>query len=319
MRCQRFQGFDRFDIVALGRRLKNRSVLDCKYGPKNGFELGYSDPIVKNGRWRLGYAPLREYDSIFDPPVTNSQVTSRVGYDTAKHPDQTTGDCYKGMKMDEWRYKVLYRENPTIKHIYDNWDISPEHPGMAFRPSFHHNHTTLKHHGWVSNVGKLWLYKALPGGAYYDDPEGEQCFRKTFACIKTAFIGTIPFFCYDLAFGSQRMGFKNQAKLFARMAYMPVIAAACFGAIACLACSTRKRDDLINYSWGSAAADGVAPGIKVGVLINTATWLWRIFRDYQLGLYGHEFRYHTTIGPQPDSHKYTHFPGVLDYNPKMNY
>lgn len=103
------------------------------------------------------------------------------GVDTSYEASYPHIDRYKRMPYDVWRKEVLYRQNPTIKHIYNNWDISPEHPGMQFRTELRQDFTYAKYQGMFFNT--LGLIKNF-GGRYMDAPNGEQCLVKTFAPMK---------------------------------------------------------------------------------------------------------------------------------------
>lgn len=118
----------------------------------------------------------------YDPYIKDSKTSCIDGVDSTRTANYETIGKYNGMSRNEWLYKVLYRQNPAIKHIYENWDISPEHPGMKIRTNFRSGEfkeynsygMIMNTLGWVKNFG----------GKYFDAPNGEQCLVKTFAPMK---------------------------------------------------------------------------------------------------------------------------------------
>jgi len=277
------------------------SHMKMKYGPKRGFALGHVDPVVKNKRWRLLYPMYSELDQlVIDPPLKDSRVTLIDGVDTSREPGYPYIERYKGVPFNLWQTEVLYRQNPTIKNIYDKWDISPEHPGMQFRTQLRGEFTYAKNHGYFANT--LGLIKNI-GGRYSDAPNGEQCLVKTYAPMKFALAYSFAIWVYDLVSGSQPIGWKNQAKTFFKISSLPLAASGAWGATSCMLCNIRGKDDQWNYFWGGAAFGamfglrlGTYSGCSMAAIAIIVTMGWRMFIDYEGGFMDYGRRFNTNVG-----------------------
>jgi len=78
----------------------------------------------------------------------------------------------------------MYRKNPLIKNIYDQWDISDEHPGMWLRTTYRMPLQPPEAQGYTLPFFNRTKRLLRPFGYYFDAPAGEQCFTKSFCSAK---------------------------------------------------------------------------------------------------------------------------------------
>lgn len=278
-------------------------------------ELGRKDPYLEKGRWRFGYPAIKEMDPVtYDPPIKNSRMAFQVGKDTAYDTTLIFAYRYMGMPIEEWKYKVLYRQNPMVKHIYDNWDLSDEHPGLKFTTGFREQYATLDRQGNMVPYAFL-LKRLIPWGRYFDAPAGEQCFTKSFCCAKNMAITLVPIWAFDCMGCRMPEGWKNIIAHYFRWCALPVPAAFMWGAITCLVSSYRGGpDDLINLFWGTVASSsvyGIARGpwsfFTAFVVTLPASWYWFAMRDYMEGPMGRDPRHDVNFNDAL-SHKWSTVP-----------
>ncbi|CAK1550240.1 unnamed protein product [Leptosia nina] len=92
---------------------------------------------------------------------------------------------------------------------------------------------------------------------YYDTPEGEDIFKKTFVTSKYAILASIPPAIFDVLLYSHPKGFFNTALRFGTYLGPAVGMATAFTLTANISQNIRRKNDEINYCLGGAAAGAV--------------------------------------------------------------
>ncbi|GAV07458.1 hypothetical protein RvY_17288 [Ramazzottius varieornatus] len=110
-------------------------------------------------------------------------------------------------------------------------------------------------------VRNFWWYR------YYDTPEGEDCFHKTFYMSKWLFTGGCGWGLVEAWFNRHLIAGGPRAtgvilRALTHSAFPAAAVGATFGAVACMSSALRKKEDDWNYTVG-----GLAAGAVFGALI----------------------------------------------------
>ncbi|KFD53728.1 hypothetical protein M514_05433 [Trichuris suis] len=261
--------------------------------PKHITEFGYEDPVEKLGRWRPIYPQIRERDPLWiDRPIKDSKLAAE-GVDTTYSYELYFRER-PGLPDDEWR-KKLYFNSPNIKRIYDNWNISKEHPGFNVQPYLYGPEAPISSfsHSMVFPARiSTYLSKYLPfmTWSYYDGPFGENCLKKTVAPLRTMTYLSSIMWMFHVCYYRPADSFMSALRRYPGFCTVPILSAGVWGGLSCVACQYRKKDD-----WKNMAIGGVGVGlvntmkysamrsIVTGAVIAGLSSMWRYCLDFETG------------------------------------
>ncbi|CDW59127.1 hypothetical protein TTRE_0000745701 [Trichuris trichiura] len=271
--------------------------------PKRVAEFGYEDPVEKAGRWRAFYPRIREQDPMWiDKPIKDGRLAAE-GVDTTYSCEVYFREK-PGPRDEEWR-KNLYLNSPNIKRIYDNWDISKEHPGFNALPFLYGPEAPISqfsHSLLFPSLLSTYLGKYLPffTWSFYDGPFGDNCLKKTVAPLRT-----MTYLCmraslmwmFHVVYIRPADSFKSAFRRYPGFCTVPILSAGVWGGLSCVACQYRKKDDWKNMIIGGVGVglvnsmkcqliDSAMRSIVTGTVIGAVSALWRYCLDFETGLQG---------------------------------
>ncbi|KRX16059.1 hypothetical protein T07_8558, partial [Trichinella nelsoni] len=228
--------------------------------PKHVTEFGYEDPVESQNKWRM-----------LDPPVKDSRI-GLVGQDTTESTELYFREK-PGVPTERW-LNELYANTPTIKHIYDNWNISKEHPGFSVQP---------------------YLYGPKGCLSTFNSPlTMPDTISRTFGKYIPFLRWRVPVWIMDVCFYRAVKGSWKEALLrYPKTGILPIGGAAIWSGVSCVACSFRGKDDWKNMAIGGvgvgimyAAKHSVIRSSIIGACVAVLTSGWRCFLDFEYGVFG---------------------------------
>ncbi|VDP03089.1 unnamed protein product [Soboliphyme baturini] len=292
---------------------------------KGATELGYEDPVIAQGKWRLFYPKIREEDPLYlDPPVKES-IMGPAGVDTSLKTESYYRERPTNMSMEEWR-KQLYFQTPTIQHIYKHWDISPEHPGLIFRPYIYGPEGPARvFSNCFCSPAHIRNYLAsyrIFNWSFFNGAFGENCIEKTVAIAKSAALLWAPLCFFHYAFvdpPTLPLDYKKFLMNYPKTFATPTISAAVWAGLSCVVCRYRKKDDWINMFIGGIGAGlivytkckcvvriwyGFKRGVFYGGLAAFGSAAWRCLLDYEGSVLGYVPRKQCFYDEDPLAYKW---------------
>ncbi|KRX69698.1 hypothetical protein T06_185, partial [Trichinella sp. T6] len=265
--------------------------------PKHVTEFGYEDPVESQNKWRMFYPRIKEHDPLWlDPPVKDSQI-GLVGQDTTESTELYFREK-PGVPTERW-LNQLYANTPTIKHIYDNWNISKEHPGFSVQPYLYGPKgclSTFNSPFTMPDTISRTFGKYIPflRWSYFNGPFGTNCFEKTVSSARTMAYLWVPVWIMDVCFYRAVKGSWKEALLrYPKTGILPIGGAAIWSGVSCVACSFRGKDDWKNMAIGGvgvgimyAAKHSVIRSSIIGACVAALTSGWRCFLDFEYGVFG---------------------------------
>jgi len=290
-------------------------------------ELGYEDPVLKSGRWRLGYYKVREDDPEFYTPKIKDGIIAPKGIEHGRNTEVISRELPGRISHEEWRDRRYFLD-PNVKAIYEKHPIAKQHPGLMFRMAGTENFPELKMYAGqiFPNNGflKEWPGVLPQSWKFFGAPFGEECHVKTAVCAKYGLIIGTGYYAYYAPTMYMAQGWKFLLKKWFFFNSFTVPAAAAWGAASCLAGSLRQKDDYKNMLFG-ALGFGSAIGMHKGwfygyywtIASSIAGLWWYYWIAHEKGfMVQHARMKEYNMGADPASYKWLNFDSKNWNHPK---
>ncbi|KAL6733861.1 hypothetical protein Aduo_004470 [Ancylostoma duodenale] len=259
-------------------------------------EAGFEDEVVRNGRFRMVRHRFKEEDPVwFDPKVPDgTSITGPLGMDSKYYHDTTIKGDQPG-HLKDFQDKV-WKGSHQYKAIAEKFDISKEHPGFAVNPTFNDLLNTPKWYlgrsAWVPNS---WYHF---GPRFFDKPLNQATVEKGLACAKYTAIFMLPYTMLEIrtteSVPVSKFSPRTYVQRYFQLMPKPAMVAFTWGFALSAAAAVRKKDDVKNHLFASAAVGTVvsamrnnfASGISIGLATLVLGTFWQYMRVSENGLHG---------------------------------